>query len=108
MAVMGPLARNIRRSLQRRPAGPAASAPTLPASGAPLIMGLARSTVQRTSVLPQARVQREDEPRHQPQNQLVPVPQPSGTLPLAPPGPAPINPNQGAPTTSNALVPSQS
>jgi len=112
MAVMGPLATNVRRSIQRQPAGPApAGAPTVPANGNPLILGLAQSAIQRTSLLPQARVQREDEPnKEQPQNQLVPVPPPSGTLPLAPPRPAPttVNPNQSAPTTSRELVPSQS
>jgi hypothetical protein len=73
-------------------------------------MGLARSSSLRTSVLPQARVQRDDEPERQPQNQLVPVTAPTGTLPLAPPGPAPVNPNQGAPapTPHTALVPSRS
>jgi hypothetical protein len=112
MAVMGSLATNVRRNIQRQPAGPApAGAPTLPANGSPLILGLAQSAIQRTSVLPQARLQREGEPNpEQPQNQLARVPPPSGTLPLAPPGPAPttVNPNQTAPTTSREIVPSQS
>ena len=110
MAVMGPLATNVRRDIQRRSAASAPAGPgTLPVVGAPLTMGLARSASLHTSVLPQARVQREDEPNRQPQNQLVPVTAPTGTLPLAPPGPAPVNPNQGAtaPTTSTALVPSR-
>ena len=106
MAVMGPLATNLRRNIQRRPAASAPSATqTLPVPGAPSIMGLARSAALHTSVLPQTRLQREDEPQNQPQNQLVPVSQPTGTLPLAPPGPAPVNPNQSPPTPHTALAP---
>ncbi len=108
MAVMGPLATNVRHNIQRRPAPSApVGTQTMPAAGASTILGLARSASLHTSVLPQTRVQREDEAPNQPQNQLVPVSQPSGTLPLAPPGPAPVNPNQSAPTTSTALVPSR-
>jgi hypothetical protein len=108
MAVMEPLATNVRGGVQRRPAAGPASLQTLPASGQALIMGLARSTLN-TSVLPQTRVQREDDPQNQPQNQLVPVTPPTGTLPLAPPGSAPVNGNPSPPTpTSTALVPSQS
>jgi hypothetical protein len=99
MTLVGPLATNV----QRRPAAPGASAGSqvqTPAGPLPL-MGLARSAAARTSVLPQARVQREQDERPGPQNQLVPYApprtEPSGTLPLAPPGPAPINPNPSQP-----------
>jgi len=107
MPVVGPLATNVRRSLQRQPAAsPNAGPQTLTLPGSQPLLGLARSAAARTSVLPQARVQRDENPPT-PQNQIVPYsqPQPSGTLPLAPHGPAPVNPNQGAPTTPPTPTP---
>lgn len=56
-------------------------------------MGLARSGLAHTSVLPQARIQRDPEP-------VLPAAQSTGTvgtLPLAPPGLAPENPPGAAP-----------
>jgi hypothetical protein len=104
MTLMGPLATNVRRSVQRQAAaaGPVARPQGQTLAGPLPLMGLARSAAARTSLLPQARVQREGDERPAPQNQLVPYApsrtEPTGTLPLAPPGPAPINPNQSPPT----------
>ena len=108
MNVMGPLATNLRRSIQRRPEPRGqAYTQTLPVAGPPPITGLARSTTGHTSVLPQARVQRAADEAAQGQGAApgmllaaTAASEPAGTLPLAPPALAPEKPADVAPGPS--------
>src|SRR5579859_1784572 len=108
MNVMGPLATNLRRSIQRRPEPRGqAQTQTLPVAGLPPITGLARSTTGHTSVLPQARVQRAADEAAQGQGAApgmllaaTAASEPAGTLPLAPPALAPEKPADVAPSPS--------
>jgi hypothetical protein len=95
MPVFGALATNSRRTLQRNPAEPPAPGAALP-FGPSAITGQAQTTSGPTPVLPQARVQRLDNPNERTESTLTrpngPALQELDALPLAPSEPAPENP----------------